>query len=387
MATHCDSPARRTSASAHPLTIYDVARRAGVSTASVSRVLNGHVTPRPDTRDRVMRAVHELGFVPDGAARALSNRLKEVVSVVMRRVALEGRDEPPFEDERDNLAFIDMVNRGIEVAAQLHGYDLLLSSIEIGDHAPGGKIAKLAAKSDGIILHDRVLSPAGIVRLADRIRVVTIAATPTRASVNIGGDNVAGMRELTRHLLEVHGYRSIAYVAGHPDSPDNVSRLHAVREVAAQYGVFVSAGPRWAGGSYSAVGGAQVIRRILREGAAPPRAVCCANDLSALGVIHELREHGYHVPGDVAVTGFDDIPLARHVDPPLTTVRQPIQRLGAMAFDALFSMIKAERPAQRQILLPVRPVYRVSCGCPATPAPSPLASGLSQGGQSAWPRC
>ncbi len=382
MAAKCVPPPNR--ASIHPLTIYDVARRAGVSTASVSRVLNGHVTPRPDTRARVLRAVRELGFVPDGAARALSSRLKEVVSVVVRGFTFEGGDEPAFEDERDNLAFIDMVNRGVEVAAQKYGYDLLLSSVEIGDRAAGGKIAKLAAKSDGIILHDRVMAPAGIVRLADRIPVVTLAATPTRASVNVGGDNVAGMRELTRHLLEMHGYRSIAYVAGHLDSPDNVARLHAVREVAAQHGVFVSAGPRWAGGSYSAAGGAQVIRRILREGAAPPRAVCCANDLSALGVIHELRAHGYDVPGDVAVTGFDDIPLARHVDPPLTTVRQPIQRLGAMAFDVLFSMIKGQRPAQRQILLPVAPVYRASCGCSAagTPPP-PRVSGLSEGGEPA----
>ncbi len=381
MATKCVPPTHR--ASAHPLTIYDVARHAGVSTASVSRVLNGHVTPRPDTRARVLRAVYELGFVPDGAARALSSRLKEVVSVVVRRSAFEGGDEPAFEDERDNLAFIDMVNRGVEVAAQKYGYDLLLSSVEIGDRAPGGKIAKLAAKSDGIILHDRVMAPAGIVRLADRIPVVTLSATPTRASVNVGGDNVAGMRELTRHLLETHGYRSIAYVAGHLDSPDNVARLHAVREVASKYGVFVAAGPRWAGGSYSAAGGAQVIRRILREGAAPPRAVCCANDLSALGVIHELRTHGYDVPGDVAVTGFDDLPLARHIDPPLTTVRQPIQRLGAMAFDVLFSMIKGERPAQRQILLPVAPVYRASCGCPAAATPPLAASALSQGGEPA----
>ena len=369
MAAKCVPPPNRVST--HPLTIYDVARRAGVSTASVSRVLNGHETPRPDTRARVLRAVRELGFVPDGAARALSSRLKEVVSVVVRRFGVEGGDEPEFEDERDNLAFIDMVNRGVEVAAQKYGYDLLLSSVEIGDRAPGGKIAKLAAKSDGIILHDRVMAPSGIVRLADRIPVVTLAATPTRASVNVGGDNVAGMRELARHLFGTHGYRSIAYVGGHPDSPDNVARLRAVREVASQYGVFVSAGPRWAGGSYSAAGGAQVIRRILREGAAPPRAVCCANDLSALGVIHELRQHGYDVPGDVAVTGFDDIPLARHVDPPLTTVRQPIRRLGAIAFDVLFSMIKGERPARRQILLPVVPVYRASCGCPAGTTPPP----------------
>ncbi len=354
---------------AAPLTIYDVARHAGVSIASVSRVLNGHATPRPETRDRVLRAVHELGFVPNGAARALSSRLTHVVSVVVRRGGSEASDEPEFEDESENLVFIDMLNRGVEVAAQHRGYDLLLSSVEVSDHAPGGKIANLAAKSDGIIVHDRVLSASGIVRLADRIPVVTLAATPTRASVNIGSDNVGGMRELTRHLLEAHGYRSVAYVAGHRDSPDNMARLRAVREVAAQFGVPVAAGPRWAGGEYSAVGGARVIRRVLRDGEAPPGVICCANDLTALGVIHELRERGYDVPGDVAVTGFDDIPVARHVTPQLTTVRQPIQDLGAMAFDVLYSMIKGDMPVERQILLPVTAVYRASCGCPAEPAP------------------
>src|SRR5712691_11380850 len=95
------------------LTIYDVASRAGVSIASVSRVLNGQGSPRAETRDRVMRAVRELSFVPDGAARALSNGLKEVVGVVFRRGG-----EAPFAGEDENLLFIDVVNRGIEVAAQ-----------------------------------------------------------------------------------------------------------------------------------------------------------------------------------------------------------------------------------------------------------------------------
>jgi LacI family transcriptional regulator len=353
---------------AAPLTIYDVARRAGVSIASVSRVLNGHSTPRPETRESVLRAVRELGYVPDGAARALSSRLKEVVSVVFRQPRLEPSGEPEFQDEADSLVFIDVVNRGIELTAQLRGYDLLLSSVDINDHTPGPKIAKLASKSDGIILHDRVLTPSGVVRLADRIPVVTLAGTPTRASVNISGDNGAGMRELVWHLLSVHGYRSIAYLSGHSDSPDGLARGRVVREVAGEYGVPVSDGARWVG-EYSAAGGARAIRRLLAAGEKPPRAICCANDQTALGVIYELREHGYSVPGDVAVTGFDDVSVARHVSPPLTTVRQPIQELGAKAFEVLHALIDGQRPQQRQVLLPVQVVYRSSCGCPPDPAP------------------
>ena len=108
-----------------PLTIYDVARHAGVSIASVSRVLNGHATPRPETRDRVLRAVAELGFVPDGAAHALSSRLKEIIAVVYRRAPFGPPDDPVFEDESENLAFVDVINRGVQIAAQHRGFDLL----------------------------------------------------------------------------------------------------------------------------------------------------------------------------------------------------------------------------------------------------------------------
>src|ERR1700753_1486179 len=136
-----------------PLTIYDVARRAGVSIASVSRVLNGRNSPRPETRDRVMAAVRELGFVPDGAARALSNRLKEVVGVVFRRTSDAVGDA--FSDEDESLLFADVINRGVEIGARNRGFDLLMSSVDVYDHSPHGRITSLAGKSDGLILHDQ----------------------------------------------------------------------------------------------------------------------------------------------------------------------------------------------------------------------------------------
>ena len=138
-----------------PLTIYDVASRAGVSIASVSRVLNSQGTPRASTRERVMRAVTELGFVPDGAARALSNGLKEVVGVVFRR-----GDETHFEDEDESLLFIDVINRGIDVAAQRRGFDVLMSSVGFNDQNATTRISGVAGKADGIILHDRMLPAA-----------------------------------------------------------------------------------------------------------------------------------------------------------------------------------------------------------------------------------
>jgi LacI family transcriptional regulator len=350
------------------LTIYDVARRAGVSIASVSRVLNGQGSPRADTRERVMRAVRELSFVPDGAARALSNGLKEVVGVVFRRGG-----ETPFEDEDESLLFIDVINRGIEVAAQRRGFDVLIASVGVQDENAPARIAAIAGKADGLILHDRMLSAAGIGRLASMVPVVTLAGSPTPSSMNVRCDNESGIRALVRHLAIDHGYRSLAYLSGYADSPDNQARARAFEREAAAAGARTQAGPAWRG-NYSASGGAQVIASVLAGGGRLPQAIVCANDQTALGAMHALSQRGIHVPGDVAVTGFDDVPVARHLHPPLTTVRQPIQQLGATAFDVLYSRI-SDAGGAPYIVLPVQLVVRESCGCApeARPRPGSLA--------------
>ena len=338
------------------LTIYDVARSAGVSIASVSRVLNGQGTPRAETREKVMRAVQELSFVPDGAARALSNGLKEVVGVVFRRGG-----EQLFEGEDESFLFIDVINRGIEVGAQRHGFDLLISSVGFNDDNVAARIAALAGKADGLILHDRMLSAVGIARLADMVPIVTLAGSPSSASINVRCDNESGIRALVRHLVIDHGYRSLGYVTGRADSPDNRTRSRAFAAEAAEAGAEIETGPAWQG-NYSAAGGATVVTSLLDGGRKLPRAILCANDQTALGVIYALAQRGIKVPQDVAVTGFDDVPVARHLHPPLTTVRQPMQELGARAFEALYSRINAGA-GKPDIVLPVQLVVRESCGC------------------------
>jgi LacI family transcriptional regulator len=343
------------------LTIYDVAKRAGVSIASVSRVLNGQGSPRAETHERVMRAVRELSFVPDGAARALSNGLKEVVGVVFRRggeTLLEGEDE--------SFLFIDVINRGIEVGARRQGFDLLISSVGFNDDNVATRIGALAGKADGLILHDRMLSPVGIARLADMVPIVTLAGSPTRASINVRCDNESGIRALVRHLAIDHGYRSLGYVSGRADSPDNKTRSRAFETEAAAAGVDFETGRAWQG-NYSAAGGANVVTALLDAGRKLPRAILCANDQTALGVIHALAQRGIRVPQDVAITGFDDVPVARHLHPPLTTVRQPMQELGATAFDVLYSRISAGG-GEPDIVLPVELIIRESCGCVPSPA-------------------
>jgi LacI family transcriptional regulator len=351
-----------------PPTIYDVARAAGVSIASVSRVLNGHRNPRQETRDRVLRAVAELGFVPDGAARALSVRLKEVVGVVFRRVpwgeSHEGQDgaEGAITEEDESLQFTDVINRGIEVAAQRRGFNLLVGSVDVDGHDAHRRVMTMARKCDGLILHDRVLEPGRLAQLSRQVPVVTLAGVATATTANVRGDNGSGMGELARHLIRDHGYLTLAYLAGHADSPDNLARRLALAEEAASAGVMFADGPQWQG-NYLASGGAKVIRNLLAGKAWLPRAIVCANDQTALGVMYELAMHGIDVPGEIAVTGFDDIPVARHLRPQLTTVRQPIQELGATAFDVLRSMIGNNEPAERDVVLPTRLVRRGSCGC------------------------
>src|SRR5438309_2865752 len=344
------------------LTIYDVAKLAGVSIASVSRVLNGQGTPRAETRDRVMRAVRELSFVPDGAARALSNGLKEVVGVVFRRE----NGETYLEGEDESFLFIDVINRGIEVGAQRRGFDLLISSVGYNDDNVVGRIAALAGKADGLILHDRMLSAAGIARIADTAPVVTLAGTPTPASINVRCDNESGIRMLVRHLAIDHGYKSLGYVAGRADSPDNRIRQRAFETEAAATSAEIDTGPAWQG-NYSAAGGANVVDGLLDAGRKLPRAILCANDQTALGVIHALAQRGIRVPQDVAITGFDDVPVARHLHPPLTTVRQPMQELGATAFEVLYRRINVGG-GQRDVVLPVQFVVRESCGCASSTA-------------------
>jgi len=339
-----------------PVTIYDVARRAGVSIASVSRVLNGQPSPRPATREQVLQAVSELGYVRDGAARALSNGLKEVVGVVFRR-----GDETPFPDEDETFLFIDVIYRGIDLAARRHGFDVLMGSVGFNDSNVASRVTAVAGKSDGLILHDRMVSPSTITRLAATLPVVTLAGTPVRGAMNVRCDNDAGIRALVRHLVVDHGYKTLGYLSGRIDSPDNNARARSIRSEAHAHGARVELGQDWQG-DYSAAGGARVITGLLEAGRKLPRAIVCANDQTALGAIHALARRGIRVAQDVAVTGFDDVPIARHLHPPLTTVRQPMQELGATAFDILYSKINTGKP-DADVVLPVELIIRESCGC------------------------
>jgi LacI family transcriptional regulator len=339
------------------VTIYDVAARAGVSIATVSRVVNGHRSIRPDTQERVLRAIRDLGFVPNSAARGLSSGSKKVIGLVFARVPSE---DDLLELEEETLLFTDSVIRGAEYAAQSNGYSLLLHGTRRATAA--SSIAALTSATDGLILADQVLSERRVAPIARRVPVVLLAGSGrSRTAVTVRVDNHSAMREMAEHLVITHGKRRLAFLSGSAGSPDSEARAEAFRETAEALGAAVEPDAWWIG-DWSSAGAVETVRRRLAAGGPLPEAIACASDSTAIGVQHALSAEGIQVPSDVAVTGFDDIPLARHLTPGLTTVHQPIQRLGRVAVEALLARVNGV-PCAREIVLPTQFVVRASCGC------------------------
>ena len=226
--------------------------RRGQRRRGVDRLgLPGAQRPRqPDARDPGPRPGRRrrAGLHPGRGGPRAERRLKEIIGVVIRRPPpTEPVGDEIFQDEEESLQFPDLINRGIEVAAQNRDFNLLVSSVDVDDHDHTRRIFALARKSDGLILHDQVLDADQLERLSRQVPVVTLAGVATPTTSNVGGDNQGSMRELARHLVREHGYRTLAYLGGHPDSPDNLARQAAFSaEVAAAGGTFAD-GPQWQG--------------------------------------------------------------------------------------------------------------------------------------------
>jgi LacI family transcriptional regulator len=334
-----------------PPTIYDVANEAGVSIATVSRVLNGFEQTRAATRDRVLAAVRELGFVPNGAARGLSRGSKRILGLVFAHTPA---DDDLLAEEEGSLLFTDSIVRGAEQSAERQGYSLLLSGAggEHGDHA--ASVNALTGKTDGLILLDRVLPERRLAAIGKRFPLVLLAGSGRcRSALTVRVDNEGGMRAVADHLLVGHGLRRMAFVSGFADSPDSAARSAAFRQAVSVHGGALEPVDCLAA-DWTSSGAARGV---------VPEAIVCANDQMAVGAMYALEAGGLRVPEDVAVVGFDDVPLARHLSPPLTTVRQPTRQLGAVAVDSLVALLDGVTPAKRDIVLPTELIVRGSCGC------------------------
>jgi LacI family transcriptional regulator len=345
-------------------TIYDVAERAGVSIATVSRALNSLASVRPATRDKVLRAMDELNFVPNAVARGLSIGKHGILGLVFTRVVGENNG---LAVEEASLLYTDIVIRGAETRAAEKGYSLLLSSFDETHPSGMSALLNLTGTVDGLVVMDRVLGEEDVAFLARRIPVVLLAGKgDSPAAITVRVDNEQAMVALAAHLVDQHAVENVGFVSGAMESPDALSRARGFRDAVESRGATLK-DVNFLEADWTSAGGEAAMRARLALDDPLPQVFACANDQMAVGVIFALQEGGLRVPDDVAVTGFDDITLTRYFNPPLTTIRQSGGLLGAVAVDALVATIDGDEGVERTVVLPTELVVRASCGCAGEP--------------------
>ncbi|MFJ8870962.1 LacI family DNA-binding transcriptional regulator [Streptomyces sp. NPDC102473] len=346
-------------------TVYDVAERSGVSIATVSRVYRNPDSVRAQTRERVLQAARELGYVPSGNARGLASRTTGVLGLCFPDYAdPDAEADAETDSGADDAAMLysDQIIRGMERAARRHGYALLIAaSLEGG---PESLVAKVAGRVDGFAVLAQTVPTEDLEVISRRLPVVMLAGPREIDHLDhLVVANAAGERELARHLIEDHGLRRLAFVGGEPDSPDAEARFRGFRDACRDAGLPAPDAPDLRTGMMTRAEGARAAETLLDRGAERPDAMLFANDQMAVGALRALERRGVRVPEDIAVTGFDGIPLSRIVRPSLTTVRQPIRQLGEQAVELLVQRLADPGRAPVSLELPVSLARRASCGC------------------------
>ncbi|MFF6933231.1 substrate-binding domain-containing protein [Streptomyces sp. NPDC008312] len=346
-------------------TVYDVAERSGVSIATVSRVYRNPDSVRAGTRERVLEAARELGYVPSGNARGLASRTTGVLGLCFPDYAdPEAEADAETDSGADDAAMLysDQIIRGMERAARRHGYALLIAASLQG--GPESLVAKVAGRVDGFAVLAQTVPTEDLDVISRRLPVVMLAGPREIDHLDhIVVANAAGERELARHLIEDHGLRRLAFVGGDPESPDAEARFCGFRDACRDAGLPVPDAPDLRTGMMTRAEGARAAETLLDRGAERPEAMVFANDQMAVGALRALERRGVRVPEDIAVTGFDGIPLSRIVRPSLTTVRQPIRQLGEQAVELLVQRLADPSRDPVSLELPVALTRRASCGC------------------------
>ena len=320
-------------------TIRDVAKKAGVSIATVSRVMRDHDNVRETTRERVAAAITELQFTPSRLGRSLAERRHAANGIVFPDLS------GPYYAE---------VVLGYEAVAAELGRSVLILSTN-GRAAAPSMVEEMAGRCDGLVIMGRTVPDDVVQRIADRRLPLVLLARPQIAGIDSVKANADTADVLAWHVIDC-GARDLVFVGDPVSSPDVAERWAGVsRAVAEADGVTLS---EERPDGFSEASGAGVARRALQGSL--PDAFICANDELALGVMGELRKQGVDVPGQVCVTGWDDVMAARYAG--LTTVRQPMRELGATAARLLDELITGSRTEPRHEVLPTELVIRTSCG-------------------------
>lgn len=335
-------------------TLDEVAKYAGVSRSTVSRVINDHPNVSAATRARVEAAIEKCNYRPHAVARSLATSRTNILGMVVPESVTKLFTDPYF----------PLMLRGATEACNRRGYHLILSLFtgSIESSVMHDRVAR-SGYLDGVIAANASLDDKLIPSLFEEgLPFVNIGRHPDDRVNYVDVDNIGGARMATEHLIR-QGHRRIATISGPLDMTPGQDRLDGFREMMSTHRLPVSE-ELVAEGDFTEAGGRAAMMQLL---AADPTAVFAASDSMAIGAIKAIRAASKQVPEDVAVVGFDDIPSALTVDPELTTVRQPIERIGQLAVDTLIDLIEAEAKegspsSTRRFVLPTELVVRGSCG-------------------------
>lgn len=329
-------------------TIADVAKQAGVSIATVSRVLNSSAVVSGAAEERVRSAISHLHYVPHSAARILASRRTSTLGLLLPEIG--------------GWYFPSML-RGIEAAAREQGYDLLIHTAEATYPLKASRRALGMHNTDGLIVFTNSLEQEELSHLKQKdFPVILLHQTPPRTLgipvVTI--ENKSGAQKLVDHLIDVHHCRRIVFLQGPEGHEDSVWRERGYRESLKAHNIPFDES-LVAIGEFDEYAAASAVGQLLVDGL-DFDAIFCGDDDAAIGVITALRRAGLRIPEDIAVAGFDDVPIARFLRPPLTTVRAPTEQVGRHAVEQLVRLIRGD-PTDPLTLLPTELVIRKSCGC------------------------
>ncbi len=334
-----------------PATLKDIAERVGKSVTTVSRALNDFDDVSPKTKAQVREVAHELGYRPHTFAQRLQKRRSDTIGFIMPTFG------PRFSDP-----FFSEFLAGIGNRATRNGYDLLVSTNPPGDSeieayqraAEGGRV-------DGFIIVRTRCDDARIeYLLKNEIPFTAFGSTNTdKVFPHVDEDSVYGMSLVADHLVQ-HGFTDIACISSSPDLTFTRYRIEGLKSGLAQHGLQLDS-QRITTGDLTQQGGYEQAKRLLME-ENPPDAIAACNDLMAFGAISAAQELGLEVGRDIAITGFDDIPMAAYSHPPLTTVHQPIYQIGGMVCDMLINLVEGNPLEEEQTILKPNLVVRQSCG-------------------------
>jgi LacI family transcriptional regulator len=325
------------------LTIRDVARDAGVSVATVSRVLASSATVSAELTERVRASVRRLGYTPHSVARSLASGRTRLVGALVPNLA--------------NHYFYALLKRMLH-DAERDGYRLIVADSDENLVAERELGANLLHQTDGLILCSPRSSTAVLRQFVEQDKPVLVVnrLVETLPVSHVVVESYPAMRRLAAHVAEL-GHRRVAYLAGPARSWHNKERLRAVRTLARR-GVELVTVPCGA----TMADGHRAVPQVL---ASRVTAVLAYNDLAAIGVVAGLSEHGVSVPGDISVAGYDDIPFSRFVTPPLSTVHSPQEEVGSVAWKTMDGLLRGEHPGTRTVLA-AEPVFRTSTAAPSS---------------------